>query len=446
MIEDQTPTSIAKTIEAEYKSMTFTKTVGNEHYGSKNPDDLARRNESINEFLASGDMLEPSIAPTKHDAGVIQETIEKYESMLDVLMAQPNRSEEDEILIDKLINKTGELFRYEELSLAMGRVATGAMDNHRRIAHEMSMEMIGGLNEGAFATLVNDLLDDAGGVDSPEARELEALIERQPISADVKDSVELEDTTRELLHEDLLVLFPGLREMLNEPDTGPITPEDVVPIFEELMKIADLGDEWEVELTDGKGAETSGAAKRVYMGRKHAPLPNRRSAIGLGLHEAVVHGGRSEGLSLSGTLDFEEGLATRLQQIITGARRTPGVQYYLAIGLQAGIDRGGEPRSYRETFEIMWRREVLQKQKTGSDVDIDAARLSAQRHVHRTRRGGAVDTRDASYFVGAQKAASWLNEIAQLPTSERRQALALALTHRYDPTIPEQAEYIKRNT
>jgi len=441
---EEIPKSLAETIEEEYKKLKFTNTSGNSHYASSGPDDLARRNESIESFLSSEDIEEPSLTPTFHERGTIELTITKYESMLDILMAQPHRTEEEEILIDKIINKTGELFRYEELMRVIGAAACEPDPSRRRIASELSLEIMGGINQGAFGGLVNELLDDAETSDSPYAKELVSLLERQPGSSEVKDSIELEDTTREIISQDLMVLFPGLNELLNEPDSGPLTPEAAVPIFEELQRLANLDDEWTVELTDGKAAETSGVQKKVFIGRNRVKFPSRRAAIAVGFHESVVHGGRSEGISLPNSLDFEEGLATRLQQVISGEARTPGVQYYLSIGLQAGADRGGVPRTYRETFEILWRREALLKEKAGKQVDLDEVRVSAQRQVHRTRRGGAIDTRDAAYFTGAQKAASWLNEIALLPPAERRQQLAFVLTHRYDPTNPDHVTHIQR--
>lgn len=445
MNDQETPKTVAETIEARYRELEFTKTPGNSHYASRDEEDLARRNASVELFLASDDLEEPDIFPTRYEQTVIDKTIEEYESMLDVLMAEPHRTREDDILIDKIINKTGELFRYEELQLAMGAVACGDRQRHVRIASDLSLEIMGGMNEPAFSRLLGELTSLADSSQSHYGSELLALI--KPERAEVSESsIELEDTTREVISYDLKNMYPGLAELLNEPETGSLSPEEAIPIFKQLQDIADLSDEWQVKLDNSKAAQTSGTEKVVYIGRNRARFKDRRTAIAVGFHESVVHGGRSEGISLPDSLDFEEGLATRLQQIITGEHRTPGVQYYLAIGLQAGADRGGEPRNYRETFEILWRREALLMEQSGKEVDIDKARALAQRHIQRTRRGGAIDTRDAAYFIGAQKAATWLNDIAKLPTVERRQQLALVLTHRYDPTNPDHVAYIKHNT
>lgn len=205
-----------------------------------------------------------------------------------------------------------------------------------------------------------------------------------------------------------------------------------------MIAKTDLPEGWKAELDGGKSAHTDIRGETVYYGRGRDDFPNELAAIGVAFHEAIVHGGRGEG---PGGLVFEEGLATCLEQVITGNKRVPGVQYYLSIGLQAGVDRQGEMRSYRGTFEIMWRREVLLMERSGKEIDIEKARSNAQRQVHRTRRGGAIDTRDSSYFLGAQKAANWLNTIADLPESERQARLKHILSVRYDPTNPDHQKY-----
>lgn len=106
----------------------------------------------------------------------------------------------------------------------------------------------------------------------------------------------------------------------------------------------------------------------------------------------------------------------------------------MSIGLQAGADSGGEHRNYRQVFEILWRREAMLMEQAGKEVDMQKARSNAQRQVHRTRRGGAIDTRDSSYFVGAQKAAVWLNEVAQLQPNEMQEKLRWILSGSFDPT------------
>ncbi|MCD8561550.1 hypothetical protein LRY29_00525 [Candidatus Saccharibacteria bacterium] len=444
-MEDETGVeSVSRQIESEFQKLKFTQTAGNSHYASRGPEDLEQRNASVVGFLQDDSRIEPLVGPTFHDPSFIQEAIAKYETMLDVLTSQSPRSDEDEMLIDKLIDKTGELFRYEELMHAAGAVALEDREARRRVASDLSAELIGGIDQAYFDGILYDLRDLAAHSQLAIAKE---LLERigEPHLEEAR-IIELEDHARELIKQDLVDLYPGLQELIDRATMvgETVSPQDAVPLFQELLRIAGLDSEWTVELkSGGRSAETSSSRKVVYIGERRASFKNGLDALAVGFHEAIVHAGRAQGVSLPGYLDFEEGIATLLQQVISGEKRTPGVQYYLSIGLQLGMDRS-EPRSYRDTFEILWRREALLMDRDGKEVDIEKARVQAQRQVHRTRRGGAVDTRDAAYFVGAQKAAAWLNGISELPAEERRQVLRLALSHRADPTLQHHVSYIEK--
>ena len=427
-----------------FNALDFSRTAGYVHYHATDPEDSMRREESVDRFLESDSLEEPFVEPTKHSWETIKRTITEYEEIIDTLLLKPFRTPRDEAELDLLIQKTGELFRYEELMLAMGAASLDVRDSHRRLAAELSMETIGGVNQGAFRQLVNDTVELAEESDSPVGKELLEMVRKQEQGSEVFVSYDLEPQTREVIMKDIEELYPGIKDLYDENGgDGPVSPQGLVEICNELFKIAAFDPEWAGELADGKSARTASGRKRVLVGKDRTALPNKRSAVGLAFHEAIVHGSRSRGEKVPGSGDFEEGLATRLQQIISGEERTPGTQYYLSIGLQAGLDRGGAPRSYRETFEILWRREVLLAKKAGKDFDIAKSRSDAQRQVHRTRRGGAIDTRDSSYFVGAQSAAVWLNEIAKLPQDERRQKLQSVLADQYDPTIPEHVAFIE---
>lgn len=433
-----------QSIKDRYDALDFSKTAGYVHYHASSPEDAARKDESIDAFLKSDSLEEPIMDPTKHTWETVRHTITEYEEIIDTILQKPYRMPKDEAELDRLIQKTGELFRYEELMLAMGAASLDARDEHRRQAANLSMEIIGGVNQGAFRQLVNDTVTLAENSDSPAGQELLELVGRQDSSSEVFVSYDLEPKTREIIMGDIKELYPGIETLFDEAgEDGPVSPQGLVEMCDQLFTIAGFDPEWAGELADGKSARTASGRKRVLVGRDRVDLSSRRAAAGLAFHEAIVHGGRSQGEKVPGSGDFEEGLATRLQQIISGEERTPGTQYYLSIGLQAGLDRGGAPRSYRETFEILWRREVLLAKEAGREFDVAKARSDAQRQVHRTRRGGAVDTRDSSYFVGAQKAAEWLNEIAKLPEEERHRQLRSVLSNQYDPTLPEHVAFIE---
>ena len=423
-------------IEQKYQSLEFTQTSGYNHY-APTADNRALRQSSIDRFLADEMMAELHIELTRYSPEEITQTASVYNELLMELAAKSPRTPEEDSLMDKIINKTGELFRYEELLLSLGATVLEDRSEHRRLAADLSLEIMGGVNKPAFNTLVNELLDTADTSALPIAAELKELLMRQEVDIDSQFSrIDLEDTTRKIIEGDLYELYPGLEKLMEAEDSGPVGSTEAVETFKSLQQLAGL-DDWDTDLDDGKSAHTSSKDRKVFIGRNRAALKNHKETVALGMHEAIVHGSRAGGVQVADTLDFEEGLATRLQQILSGEKRTPGVQYYLSIGLQAGADRNGEMRSYRETFEIMWRREVLLQEKAGTEIDISAARVLAQRQVTRTRRGGAIDTRDSSYFVGAQKAAQWLNELSLKPADVRLRELKRVLTNRIDPTIPE---------
>lgn len=418
----------------------FTATPGYEHYLNPNTSATERQNR-IYEFLNNPDLTEPrQMMDGRHNTETVKETIELYGGLLDELMCTPseNRSQTHEELIDKIIRKTGELFRYEELQLALGSVASSDCLEHRRLAAELSLDIMGGIDKPAFAAMVNELIDLASNSQRKEATELLSLLEKQPIDGGGHEVLGLNDETMKIIHDDLRNIYPEIGSMIDKASKEPVPVDKAVDVCKAVIQVAGLPEEWSVQLDSGKSAHTSIREKTVYYGENRADFPNELAAIGVAFHEAVVHGGRGSG---PGGLDFEEGLATCLEQVITGQKRVPGKQYYLSIGLQAGADRGGDPRNYRETFEILWRREVLLMEQNGGVVDIDKARSNAQRQVHRTRRGGAIDTRDSAYFVGAQKAAGWLNDIARLPEEERLEKLRHILSVRYDPTNPDHISY-----
>ena len=424
----------------EFNNNPFTKTPGYEHYLNPNTNSVERQ-KRVSEFLNDPNLIEPSrMMDGRHDLATIEETTKFYEDLLDELTEIPpeDRSQGREELIDKVIRKMGELFRYEELMLAIGSVAVSDFDEHRRLASELSLDIMGGVDKLAFAAIVNELVDLAKGSRRKEATELLCLLEKQPVDGDSYEVLGLSDETMKIIHDDLRSVYPEIGFMIDKASEKPVAVGEAVNVCEAVIRATGLPEEWRVELDSGKSAHTNIREKTVYYGENRADFPSELATIGVAFHEVVVHGGRGKG---PGGLDFEEGLATCLEQVITGQKRVPGKQYYLSIGLQAGVDRGGEPRNYRETFEILWRREVLLMEQSGDAVDINKARSNAQRQVHRTRRGGAIDTRDSAYFVGAQKAAGWLNDIAQLPEEERLEKLRHILSVRYDPTNPDHISY-----
>jgi hypothetical protein len=303
------------------------------------------------------------------------------------------------------------------------------------------MELFGEPHRDDFLQLLARLRQtaDTKADTNPYAQELLALTGSVEVGEGTPN-YELKESTLETLKGDLLTLFPQLNEFMMDENAEAVSAEQSIPYIQAMIDAMGMVG-WEAELTVGKGASSSSEDKEVLIGRDRPPfLP--KQLMSTAIHEDIGHGFRAYNSSiqedrikqtaLPGSLAFEEGFATGLEQIFSGEKRIAGEQYYLSLGLQLGLDRDGEKRNFRETYEVLWRRLVV----TGAEEDIDKAKNQAYKQVMRTTRGGMLDARDISYFDGAKRAYAWLNEIAELPQDERHEKLQWVLSGRFDPTNP----------
>lgn len=435
-------------IVAEYNALEFSQVSSNEWFAVKTPAEKAEREEGEAQFRAEVALPEPDIAYPKLQPEIIRTTDDAYQTILQQLLHLEQTPEVD-IMINKVIQKLGELYRYEEVCSAIGSVAHAA--ERRRyldIASDLSLETIGGIDTEDYGHMVNDLLDDAEQSRVPEVRELRGMVNRIEVT-EVSPSFELKESTIQLLHDDILELFPQLADLY--PEEGrTYSPEAAVEHFRRFLDALWLYT-WKVKLGSGNKVSASPATETVTIGegREHFTSSELYAIM---FHEVFGHARRASMAkrqsrvitrrALPGSLDFDEGFCTGIEQVMGGRRRIAGVQYYTSLGLQAGIDRSGRKRSFRETHEVLWRRELLLQEKAGQPIDFEKAKKSAQSQVQRTRRGGAIDARDSAYFLGAKKAYAWLNEIALLDKQERQQKLLWALSAVFDPTEEVHCEVI----
>ena len=140
MTSVETPTY--KAIESEYLGLPFTQTSGYGHYAPTG-EDVNIRTKSAEVFLADVEVTEPYLDPSRHSRDTINQTIEAYDRLLAELARNPRRTPEEDALMNKIINKTGELFRYEELLLSLGTIALEERDEHRRLAADLSIGIMG---------------------------------------------------------------------------------------------------------------------------------------------------------------------------------------------------------------------------------------------------------------------------------------------------------------
>lgn len=164
---------------------------------------------------------------------------------------------------------------------------------------------------------------------------------------------------------------PAPRKDLSDHSSFVSEANEVVAFFKGKMLALGLHD-WAVQISD-KPIESF----RVYGKRKVLLVPKtsviksrkneRRLSIdvmeGLFAHEVLTHvirgvNGAQSGLlllshGLAGYLPGEEGIATFREQQYSSAKDYAGKTMYLALGLAYGLDRNGQPRTFREVYEIL---------------------------------------------------------------------------------------------
>lgn len=355
---------------------------------------------------------------------------------------------EAELLGEQAARKLAELYRHRQVVRLLGSAGWRAAIN-REHAGQMTMEIFGEPQRETFAHLLGEVRGKAerqAATGSAIAQELlDRLGSLQPETE--APNYELSDKTLETLRGDIYELFPGIETVLLDQAEGEISPEDSVAHFQRMLAFLGMTtDGWQARLSEGKAAGTSSSERHISIGRNRSAFtPARLNA--LMLHEAVGHGFRAFKAQqqdkqvlktpLPDFLPFEEGLGTALEQIMTDEKRMAGKQYYLSLGLQLGLDRqDGQARGFRDTYEILWRKAVVEAavNEEVTDEVIAKAQRTAEQQCMRTTRGTALDARDISYFDGARKANEWLNTLAELPESERLAQWRWVLSARFDPT------------
>jgi len=350
--------------------------------------------------------------------------------------------------------KLAEVYRHLEIVRCLGSVAA-KQELSRKRAGEMTLEVFGYPDKATFEQLL--IIDQMKAIeavqksDSEERRGIaKGFLERVHLTVPLETttrSFELEDQTIEKVRSDLLALFPKLGDFLTQDIPDMAAPQEALLYFNQALDIFDLRAKgWNTELSNGRAAETKGAKKKVFVGKNRPPF-TQSTLRTVPVHEAI-HAVRYQNAdeqsepikrrSLPGNVEIEEGIGVAIEQILGGQKRTAGLAYYLSLGLQLGLDKNGVKRNFRETYEVMWRRQLLDA-PTISDEAIRNAKDAAYQTVIRTTRGNSLDARDISYFEGNRRAIVWLNSIAALSEAQRRQKILIMLSGKFDPTNEQQA-------
>jgi hypothetical protein len=418
---------------ARYDAVPFTRIESNEWYGIADSSQAAKQRDAAKvEFIASGDLEAPRLEYPRLRELDFSATERSLQSLLAEAATLPG--EDSDLAYERAARKLAELYRHKEIARSLGLLARKQLLSRER-ASIMSQELFGVPEAGAFDQIIANLRSQAERLKeaTPVADEMLHLL-GSPEAVDLPRGLELTDQTIETLRGDLTELYPGLDAWAaGDPDES-MNVADSVRYIEDLLEITGLKKQgWTINLLDSDAAASTHKKQKVItVGSLKLLKMNRGQLIKTGIHESLGHASRQPiGLD---NLAFEEGIGVALEQIISRQKRIPGEQYFTSLGLQLGLDRDGNKRSFREVYEILWRRIILDDVEKERTVDIQEAKHKAYKQCMRTTRGGALDARDISYSAGAAIAHPWLNSLVELAPVERKRILHDVLSKSYDPT------------
>jgi hypothetical protein len=468
-----------------YQDVPHTRIPSNEPYGPGEGAPAEERKLAMREFVDGGQDW-PDIGYPLLDNPPLDTSERAYTRLLSQIIAREQANggptPESELMYEKAARKAAEVYRHMEArrlqdhmaaARALGVVATDRLELSRQRAADMSGELFGEVSPRVFqGMLAQDITIALNALESPDLtrvdiakgylRSLGMSTERARewlASAPEAESFELQDSTIETIREDLLTLFPKLRDFIKQfgGRTTGTRPADAAPAFWAALDAYGLKDKgWKFQLLQNKSAaKYNGSERKITCGEGRAdftPSTIVHTPIHEGGHSLRFQNGREQQdvrrqSALPGSLAFDEGVLTALEQVMSGDKRVPGRRYYMQLGLLQGLHLPAEQRSesdprqsHRAVREIMWHQDVLKETGPLTDQKRSSLRAKAADSVQRTARGGARDNRDISYMEGARPATAWLNETAKLPASLRRQRLQWVMSGVFDPTNPAHVE------
>ena len=181
-----------------------------------------------------------------------------------------------------------------------------------------------------------------------------------------------------------------------------------------------------VKTPDSNSLAVSAHQKQLQVGENRKEISGKELKHKV-IHELGVHGLRSMNAERAawlsaaygqeGYLNFEESLGTALEDAYLSKYSSRGETYYLVAGLAYGLDHH-EPRNFEETYEIMWRHNLLAKEiNDPSEIDITRAKTVAFNSCLRLFRGttgkqkGVLLLKDLAYFNGQESVWKTLEDI-----------------------------------
>ena len=258
-------------------------------------------------------------------------------------------------------------------------------------------------------------------------------------------------------------------------------PAEIVEFFEDIISRDDPNHEHGVQVEVKPGANAlswNSNVRAVRVGENRTPFKTPEALYHKVLHEYAVHGGRSLNgfeteLPIMGTgvytKDdegkwssygvFEEGFATLVEASVADKKPDWTV---VNLAKPLGIALAEQGHDFRSVYELTWRYAVLmnakkakgEDQATVSDELIEKSQDTTYRQALRIFRGNQLDlaehgidnvpvtyNKDLSYFTGRMKAMDYLVKLHEQGDTAGLDGL---LEAKIDPTVPEQADLVRR--
>lgn len=219
---------------------------------------------------------------------------------------------------------------------------------------------------------------------------------------------------------------PGLFGNLlrHVPDDDPdrkFSPQEIKEIFDTILQeeFGEAAEGWRVDIDQATSITVKGSEKRIVIPSSRVPA-DIATMRGLVVHELGDHFLRSVtgwetdllpmGVGMPTYYDPEEGLGKTFEQALKGEYEPAGIPLYLVAGAMYH-----DKMDFRDTFEMLWRINLLSELKDGEDVtdaQVEAKRGSAYNIVNRVSRG--TDElpwfKDLAYYKGSVEIWKYLEE------------------------------------
>ena len=444
----------ASNIVEKFHTLPLARTPSNVPYAvRKNSEhDAKQRKAALEDFVYSSERWPNLEYPQLNTADFSAYTSTLVQLLEDVDYVDSPEAEKDHIF-GVIEQKLQELYRHQKIVDMLGSSALEQIEDLRLEAGNDTLEIFGNLDLDRFAYfLQKDRLKAATLAREPSVTGrkrkyatsfLGKVGDVEPAEGFVFET--MDEETRKIFLADLTAIFPNLEQFLAQDIPVKVPVDEVLPYFDKALDVFSLREKgWRSRFTEGKQAEENPIPRTIDVGKNRLPFAGSRLKA-LPLHEAIhclrannakEQQNAAHRLPTKTNLAFEEGFCKLVESIITGKDVAAGGAYYVSLGLQMGLDRGGERRDFRDTFEIMWRRQAMMSDAE-TPRDIRAAKVAAYQTMLRTTRGNAMDARDKSYSDGDQLSKRWMNQIKHLPEAERREQLRWVFSAQFDPTSPE---------